>query len=79
MVEINDDSRGTCNTNSEIKLKTTMLKSSLCDYSDAYTLASGTVTIVRVGEGDAAIVADRNNKQEIFKIVLLLIVKLIIF
>ena len=33
-VEINDDSRGTCNVNSQIKFKTTMLKSSLCDYSD---------------------------------------------
>ena len=34
-VEINDESRGTCNVNSQIKFKTTMLKSSLCDYSDA--------------------------------------------
>ena len=30
-VEVNDDSRGTYVTNSEIKLKTLMLKSSLCD------------------------------------------------
>ena len=29
-VEINDESRGTCNVNSQIKFKTTMLKSSLC-------------------------------------------------
>ena len=35
-VEINDESRGTYNINSQIKFKTTMLKSSLCDYSDAY-------------------------------------------
>ena len=34
-VEINDKLRGTCNVNSQIKFKTTMLKSSLCDYSDA--------------------------------------------
>ena len=34
-VEINDESRGTYNVNSQIKFKTTMLKSSLCDYSDA--------------------------------------------
>ena len=33
-VEINDESRGTCNTNSQIKFKTTILRSSLCDYSD---------------------------------------------
>ena len=37
-VEINDESRGTCNVNSQIKFKTTMLKSSLCDYSDHISL-----------------------------------------
>ena len=34
-VEINDKSRGTYNTNGQTKIKTTMLNSSLCDYSDA--------------------------------------------
>ena len=34
-VEINDESRGTYNVNSQIKYKTAMLKSSLWDYSDA--------------------------------------------
>ena len=34
-VEINDESRGKYNVNSQIKYKTAMLKSSLCDYSDA--------------------------------------------
>ena len=29
-VEINDDARGTYNTNSKIKFKTSVLKSSLC-------------------------------------------------
>ena len=38
-VEINDESRGTYSVNSQIKFKTTMLKSSLCDYSDAFILA----------------------------------------
>ena len=33
LVEIDDDSRGTDNTNSQIKFKTSMLRSSLCDYS----------------------------------------------
>ena len=31
-VEINDDSRETCNTNSQIRFKTLVLKSSVCDY-----------------------------------------------
>ena len=35
-IEINDQSRGVYNTNSDIRFKTTMLKSSLCDCSDAY-------------------------------------------
>ena len=42
-VEINDDARGTYNTSSQIKFETTMLKSNLCDYSDAYILVKGTI------------------------------------
>ena len=38
LVEINDDARGTSNTNNQINFKTTMLKSSHIDYSDAYML-----------------------------------------
>ena len=45
-IEINDDARRTYNTNSQIKFKTSMLKSSLCDYSDAYILVSGNITVV---------------------------------
>ena len=37
-VKINDNSRGTYSTDSQIKFKTSMLKSSLCDNSDAYIL-----------------------------------------
>ena len=44
-VKINDESRGTYNTNSQIKFKTTMLKSNLWDYSDAFILVKGTITI----------------------------------
>ena len=36
--EINDESRRTYNVKIQIKFKTAMLKSSLCDYSDAYIL-----------------------------------------
>ena len=44
-VEINDDLRGTYNTSSQIKFKTLMLKSSLCDYIDAYVLVNGTIIV----------------------------------
>ena len=39
-VEINDESRGTYNVNSQIKFKTAMLKFSLCDYIDVYILVN---------------------------------------
>ena len=48
-VEINDESRGTYNVGSEIKFKTTMLKSSLCDYGDAYILAKRKITLTGSG------------------------------
>ena len=35
-VEINDESRVTYNYGSDIKFKTSMIRSNLCDYSDAY-------------------------------------------
>ena len=49
-VEINDESRGTYNDDKQIKFKTTTLKSSLCDYSDAYIFVKGIIT----GEGNDA-------------------------
>ena len=47
-VEIHDESRGTYNTNSQIKFKTSMLMSNLHDYSDTYILVKGTISIVRI-------------------------------
>ena len=44
-VEVNDESRGTYNVSSQIKFKNTMLKSSLCDYSDAYILVKEKITL----------------------------------
>ena len=57
-VEINDESRETYNANSQIKFKTTMLRSSLCDYSDAYILIKGKITITGGGDDAAARKAD---------------------
>ena len=37
-VEINNESRGMYTTGGDIKFKNIMLKSSLCDYSEAYIL-----------------------------------------
>ena len=52
-VEINEESRGTYNVNSQIKFKTAMLKSSLCDYSDAYILVKGIINNTAAADGSA--------------------------
>ena len=66
-VEINDESRGTYNVNSQIKFKTRMLKSSLCDYSDAYILVKGTITVNNTAVVAAAASANNTDKKVIFK------------
>ena len=64
-VEINDESRGVYNVNSQIKFKTTMLKSSLCDYSNAYILVKGTISVNNTAVQGAAV--NNTNKKVIFK------------
>ena len=64
-VEINDQSRGTYNVNSQIEFKTTVLKSSLWDYSDAYILVTGTITVEDTSAAGAA--ANNTNKKVILK------------
>ena len=44
-----------------------MLRSSLCDYSDAYIHVSGTITISGAGNDDAARRLDERNKGAILK------------
>ena len=65
-IKINDDSRGTY-TDPDIKFKTTILTSNLCDYADAYILVRGTITITGAGADAAARQADERNKSLIFK------------
>ena len=61
-IEINDETGGTYKVNSQIKFKTTMPKSSLCDYSDAYTLVKRKITITRAGDDASARQADERDK-----------------
>ena len=42
------------NTNSQNKFKTSMLRSSLYDYNDAYILVNGTITITGAENDHAA-------------------------
>ena len=50
------------NTNCQIKFKTSMFRSSLCDCSDAYILVKGTIPI----KGVAAAVEDNDGKELVF-------------
>ena len=65
-VEINDESRGTYASNG-IKFKTTILRSNLCDYADAYILVKETITITGAGADNAARQADERNEGVAFK------------
>ena len=60
-IKINDESRGTYNTNSQVKFKTTMLKSSLYDHSDAYILFKGNIMVNNAAADGAA--ANITNKK----------------
>ena len=65
-VEINDESRGNY-ANSDIRFKTTMLRSNLCDFADSYILVKGTITITAAGDDAAARQADERDKGVTFK------------
>ena len=58
-VEINDDIRSAFSPNKQIRFKTAMLKSSLCDYSDAYILVKGNISV----NNTAVAAADLNNRN----------------
>ena len=45
-VEINDESWGTYDESNQIKFKYSMIRSSLCHYSDAYLNVKGTITVI---------------------------------
>ena len=50
-VEVYDQSGGNYNVNKEIRMKTSMLRSDLYDYSDAYIFVKGDITLE--GDNDA--------------------------
>ena len=66
-VKVNDYAYETYNTNSQIKFKTSILKSILCGYSDAYILVRGTIEVTGAGADHAAKRLDKRNKGVIIK------------
>ena len=58
----------TYNENKSIRFKTPMLRSNLCDYSDAYILVKGTITVTAPGaNNDANNIKDKRNRPLILK------------
>ena len=67
-VVINNKSHGTYNTNSQIKFKTSMLRSHLYDYSHAYILVSGTIAVENTSSKSTSGAAVNNpNIEVLFK------------
>ena len=68
-VETNDEARGTYSHNKQIKFKISILRSSLCDYSDAYILVKENITVNNNNNNTAAAAAAANNinNKVIFK------------
>ena len=63
--ETNDESRGTYPVNRQISFKTSVLRCSLCDYSDAYILVKGNISVNNTAAEDAD--TNNSNKKVIFK------------
>ena len=53
-VEINQESEGKLD-NSDIRFKTSLIKSYLCDYSDGYILVKGTITVPNTAVAGVAV------------------------
>ena len=63
--EINDDIRGAHSPNKQIRFKIAMRRSSLCDYSDAYILVKGNISVNNNAGAGAA--ANNIGKKVIFE------------
>ena len=46
-IEVYDQSEGNYNVNKEIRIKTSVLRSDLCDFSDAYIVVKGNITVTK--------------------------------
>ena len=60
-VEINDLSSGQYSVNKNIRFKISLLRSDLCDYSDAFIVVKGTISITGINDNN------KRNKEITFK------------
>ena len=63
-IEVYDQSEGNYNVNKEIRIKTSMLRSDLCDFSDAYIVVKGDITLTKTNERE---IIDIRNRSLAFK------------
>ena len=63
-IKINDESKGRSN-NSNIRFKTSMIRSNLCYYSDANILVKKTITVSNTAAAGAEV--NNTNKKVVFK------------
>ena len=63
MVEINYESQGTYNVSNQIKSKTSVIRSNLCDYSGTYIHVKGTITVPNT---EIAVAPNNRNKKSKF-------------
>ena len=61
LIEVNDLSCGQYSANNDIRLKTSMLRSDLCDYSDAYIFVNGKISVTGTNN------VNSRNKKLTFK------------
>ena len=66
-IVINDNSRRTNNTNNQIKFKTSMWRTGLCDHSEAYIFIKGTIIINGAENHNVGRRLDGRRKGVIFK------------
>ena len=64
---IDSESNGNYSQNDEIKFLTRSIESSLCDYSDAYILVTGNISVKRRNAADTADIALGAITQVAFK------------
>ena len=60
-IEVNDLSNGQYSVDKNIRFKTSMLRTDLCDYSDAYIVVKRTITVAGTN------VNNRTNKEQAFQ------------
>ena len=73
LIEVYDQSWGSYDVNKEIRIKTSMLRSDLCDFSDGYIFVKGNITVTKktfaaddfeAPNNIAAIITATNNKND---------------